>query len=152
MTATELANLIDWIQDRWPNVSALRNWEAVAIDFAGIPSAAVREAAENHYKAGNRTAPTFAELRSEGAKIAGNRGMTDPQANNCDVRNSHSRNWAVVEIEGGKREAQCLDCGSIIIRPAHQLRTVGEVEDGQTAGPAGPASTGYDTLTERIAP
>ena len=102
-----------------------------------IPAEAVQEAARAHYNAGERTAPTLSQLRAEGARIAASRGMTDPEANGCDVRNSHSRNWAITDIGGGNREAMCIDCGTTIIRPANQLLTVGEAAEIAKDGRAG---------------
>ncbi len=149
-TATEMAGVIEWIKDRWPNSSIHRNWERVVRDFAYIPVTAVHEAASNHYQAGNRNPPSFSELRSEAARIAAEKGLADPNQNGCDIRGSHSRNFAILDHpdKPGLRIAECLDCGTEWIREAHKLLTVGEAQEVAKHGRPGPD----DDLAERIAP
>lgn len=148
MSPTELAKVIDYCEDRWPGTRNFRQWDKAAWDFAGIPAEAVHEAARAHFNQGERTAPTLSQLRAEGARIAAQRGLIDPQSTSCDVRGHHSRSRAITELEDGNREAQCLDCGSTIIRPANQLLTVGEAEEIEQAGREAPA----DPIADRIAP
>lgn len=151
-TAVEVSSVIDWIKERWPTTSGYRHWERVARDFALIPVEAMYAAARGHYDAGNRTAPSFAELKSESARIASERNMVDPTSIGCDVRGRHSRNWAIdyvrdrngnIKTDGEGhplREAQCLDCGTIKIKRADHLLTVGEVEAVRNATREAPGS------------
>ncbi len=147
-TATEMAGVIDWIKDRWPTSSAYRQWERVVHDFTAIPVTAVSEAARLHYEAGNKIAPTFAELRAEAARLAAQGGLIDPQASSCDVV-GHSRNWAITELADGMRSAECVACGTVIIKKAAALPTVGEAaiiaKEGRMPAEA-------DELADRIAP
>ena len=149
-TANELLGVIDWIKDRYPSSNIYRNWENVHHDFTMLPVSTVQEAAERHYQGGNKQPPSFSELRKEAAMIATGKGIIDPQANNCDVRGSHSRNWALSPTDPkGNREAMCIDCGAIIIKPAHKLLTVGEAAlvAAETRLPAP-----FDPIAEKIAP
>lgn len=137
-TATEISGLIDWIKERWPSASGFRHWERVARDFAMVPMDALWEAARGFYDAGNRTAPTFSELKREAVRIASDRGMTDPRSVGCDIK-GHG-NWAITDLgrtdaDGHPlREAECVDCNTTIIRPAHKLLTVGELAEQQKRG------------------
>jgi len=150
-TSQELLGVIEWIKDRYPSANIYRHWENVHHDFTMIPVSTVFEAAQNHYDAGNKTPPSFSELRKEAARIAGAKGLIDPEANDCDVRGSHSRNWALSSTDDkGNREAMCLDCGSIIIKEAHKLLTVGEAAQVAKGGLGSPVP--HDELTDRIAP
>jgi len=150
-TSQELLGVIEWIKDRYPSANIYRHWENVHHDFTMIPVSAVQEAAEHHYDEGNKMAPGFPELRKAAIIIAGSKGLIDPNSNNCDVRGSHSRNWALsMTDDKGNREAECLDCGAIIIKEAHKLLTVGEAASVAKGGLGPPAP--HDEITDRIAP
>jgi hypothetical protein len=159
MSPNELIKVIEYCEDRWPGTRNYRAVEKAAWDFAAIPAEAVHQAAQNHFAAGERSAPTLSQLRAEGARIAAQRGLTDPQGTDCDVRKHHGA-WALdwARDSHGRtktddaghplREAMCVDCGTTVIRPANQLLTVGEHEAQREAGqePQGP------TLTDIVAP
>lgn len=148
MSPSELSEVVDYCEDRWPGTRNFRAWDKTAADFSPIPKAGVWEAAHNHFNAGERTAPTLSQLRQQGALLASSQGLGDPADNHCDIRGHHSRNWAIIDIADGKREGECLDCGAIVIRPAHQMATVGEAAARAKEGtPAMP-----DELADRIAP
>lgn len=149
MTPNELADVIEYCEDRWPGTRNFRRFEKVAYDFLSLDAASVREAAQNHYHAGERTAPTLAHLRAEGARIGGQRGHADPASSNCELRKHHSRVRAITELPEGKRQSECLDCGGTIIRPAAKLPTVGELAE---AAKIGTLEAPDDVISERIAP
>jgi hypothetical protein len=158
-TPTELTRVVEYCEDRWPGTRNFRHVEKTAWDFGGIPARALHEAAQQHFANGERTAPTLSQLRSEGARIAAQRGWTDPQGTECDVRKHHGA-WAIENLrdshgqpktENGEqlREAMCVDCGTTVIRKASAMLTVGEeaeVRDGDREPPPG------DTLADRISP
>jgi hypothetical protein len=160
-TPTELARVVEYCEDRWPGTRNFRHVEKAAWDFGGIPARALHEAAQHHFTAGERTAPTLSQLRHEGARIAVERGWTDPQTTECatrghhgaraieDARDSHGR----LKTDGNGnplREGMCVECGDTTIRPAHQLLTEGE-KAAQREGAQEPAGAG-DPLADRISP
>jgi len=153
MNPSELGEVVDYCEDRWPGTRNFRAWDKAAGDFASVPAAGIWEAAHNHFNAGERTAPTLSQLKAQGAMLAASQGMGDPDDNHCDIRGHHSRNWAIADIEATEgsdrlREAQCLDCGTIIIKPAHQIATVGEAAARLKEG----GSSVPDHIADRIAP
>jgi hypothetical protein len=158
MSPSELAKVIDYCEDRWPGTRNFKNWDKAAWDFGSIPAKAVHEAAQNHFAAGERTAPTLSQLRAEGARIAAQRGLTDPQGTNCDVRKAHGA-WAIETVYDSHgrpktddkgntlREAMCVDCGTTVIRPAHQLLTAGEAAEQRETAKEAPES-----FSDKVAP
>jgi hypothetical protein len=150
MTPTEVADQIDWLEQRYPTTRNYRDIEHTYGDFSSIPAEALRMAAENYYNAGNKTAPSLSELRSEAIRIATQRGLIDRSHTSCEARGHHG-NLAIVDLPGGMREAQCVDCETIWRKPAGQLPTAGERAQGARA-PRVDQSPEQDALTERIAP
>lgn len=153
MSPVELAKVIDFLEDAWPGTRNFRHAEKLAHAFGGLPARAVWEAANNHFNAGNKHAPTISELKESAAMIARGQAGLEVDRANCDSRGHHSRNWAITDIDktddkGQRlREAMCVDCGATVIRPAGQLLTVGEkaLQDATAAMP-------QDPLGDRIAP
>ena len=153
MSPTELAKLIDFMEDRWPSTRNWRHADRIAHDFSGLQDANVWEAARNHYNAGNRNAPTPSELKHAASEIQRGKAGMEADRQNCEKRGRHSRNWAIADLDKTNdkgqplREGQCVDCGTIIIRPAHQLLTVGEAveQEKEHGAPA-------DPLADAIAP
>lgn len=149
-TPGELAQIVEYCEHRWPGTRNYRDYGETVHDFTNIPAAALREAAQDHYHSGARTAPALSELRKAAVAISHQRGLNDPNSTSCEVRGDHSRSWAVTPIgDGKKREAQCLDCGTVLIRPADQLPTVGEAEDREKGSRL---EAPDDEMTQRIAP
>ncbi len=153
MTPTELADVIEYCEDRWPGTRNYRAFEKVAYDFLPLSAKSVREAAQAHYQSGERTAPTLSPLRDDGARIGGRDGHQDPASTNCDIRRHHSKNRAITDIPSKGpdplRESMCLDCGATIIRPANELQTVGEIAE---AAKLGTREAPEDIIADRIAP
>lgn len=152
MSPGELAKVVDWIEDRWPGTKAWRYADKIANDFIALPETAVWEAARNYYNAGHRTAPTPAETREAALRIARGAGTFDPQATDCNVRGHHGP--LAIELVGkegeDKREAMCVDCGTIRYGTSRQFPTVGEREAREKGG-LGPDAP-EDTIADRIAP
>lgn len=129
MIPSQFEEEVAWLEDRWPGTKNYKNWARVAYDFIGIPQAAMREASETFYNTGAKMAPAISELRSAAAEIAVRRGLTDPNATNCDIQGRHG-NLAIDELSGDRRRATCVLCGSSWVRAAVDLPTVGEVDRG----------------------
>lgn len=148
MTPTELADVIDYCEDRWPGTRNYRAWDRAAYDFIAIPADAVREAAQNHYRAGERTAPTLSQLRAEGARLAAGKGLIDPNTSNCDTLGEHG-NWAIDIADDGTRESTCLRCGATRRGDTKTMLTVGEraALTDRYGAPAPP-----DEIADRISP
>lgn len=152
MTPTELAKVAEWVEARWPGTRNFRETEKFAWDFQTLPDEAVWEAARAYDAAGNKHAPTQSELKRAAREITRGRGLSTA-TETCEQRGRHSRNWAIADT--GKtdgdgralREAQCVDCAAIVVRPAHQLPTVGEA--AETAARAGDPT---DPYADKVAP
>jgi hypothetical protein len=149
---TELAKVVDWIEDRWPGTKAWRYADKIAHDYLNLPETAVWEAAWNYYNSGARTAPTTSELRESALRIARAKGELDPQATDCDARGHHGA-LAIADLEPKdgepRREAQCVDCHTIRIGTPAQFPTVGERAAREKGlGPDAPE----DLIADRIAP
>lgn len=149
-TATEVAEVVDWLESCWPGTRNYRDVEALYALFSGIPAKALWIAARQYFDAGNRLAPGLSELKASAVRIAAERGLRDPQATNCSLRGHHGH-LAITDTGPGTREAECLDCGTIWRKPAAELPTNAERDAGARA-PKLDASPADDDLTDRIAP
>lgn len=152
MSPSELAKVAEWVEARWPGTRNFRDAEKFAQDFLALPDAAVWEAVRAYDAEGNKHAPTQSELKRTAREITRGRGLTS-EVESCEQRGRHSRNWAVTDTgktdaEGRPlREAQCVDCAAVVVRPAHQLLTVGEAADA-----ARRAADPTDPFADRVAP
>lgn len=117
MTPTAYADVIDYLELRWPDTKTYRNAAALQPDFAALPNDCVWEAARQLYAEGRRMAPTISELLKAATEILRQKpGDRDPWMNDCEAENRDHR-WAIVTTDAderidGIRRTVCALCGA----------------------------------------
>ena len=143
MTSAAFAELCIWLEDRFHGTRNYRSAAAVYADFAYYHPVDIRSAAQNLYRQGRKTAPTFSELLAEVSKISqAKHGAGYSTQNPADRCFETRHTWAIVaehQADGTilewaadrnrERTGLCAVCGEERRFPAGQLVTSTEIAE-----------------------
>ncbi|MDF1596971.1 MAG: hypothetical protein P1T08_12905 [Acidimicrobiia bacterium] len=121
------ADVLEWIETRWPGTRWLASAERVASlfpDFSRVPERALWKAVHELYEQGRKSAPSPSELLA--AAKAHSRTDVPEGVDPTDPDFCRHPRWAIFHLAGGMREAICVACDATRTGMASALPTAGE--------------------------